>query len=69
MSVAQKQSTGMEENCRVVDGHYELPLPFRNKDIKMPYNRKMAVQRTLPLIKKFSKNPNFRDDYVKFMEK
>lgn len=27
------------------DGHYEILLPFRNKNVELPYNRKMAKAR------------------------
>ena len=59
----------MNNNCQRVDGHYQLPLPFRNKDLKMPYNKKMAIQRILPLKRKFTKNPKFHADYTNFMNK
>ncbi len=59
----------MENNCQRIEGHYQLPLPFRNKNIKMPYNKNMAIQRALPLKRKFIKNPKFHADYAEFMNK
>ena len=29
----------MENNVKLVECHYELPLPFRNKEVSMPNNR------------------------------
>ena len=37
----------MENNVKLVGGHYELPLPFRNKEISMPNNREQAVKRAM----------------------
>lgn len=41
------------QSARLVDGHYSIALPLRNKELKMPNNRKGAEQRAL----KFVKNP------------
>lgn len=51
------------------DGHYELPLPLKNKDVCLPNNRQMAFHRLGYLKKKFARNSSFRDDYVAFMSK
>jgi hypothetical protein len=34
-----------EQGIRLVDGHYELPLPFRKENIDLPNNRSQAIQR------------------------
>ena len=39
----------MESGCKVIRGHYQLPLPFRDNEVRMPYNKAMAVQRSIPL--------------------
>jgi len=35
----------MKESVRMVDGHYELPLPWRHDYEKLPENKMMAVKR------------------------
>ena len=57
----------MENNCQLIEGHYQLPLPFRNKNIQMPYNKSMAVLRALPLKRRFMKDPKFHAQYCEFM--
>ena len=41
----------MEQETRLIDGHYQVPLPFRKKDMKMPDN-KVAVEHRLNQLKK-----------------
>ena len=57
----------MENNCQLVAGHYQLPLPFRSNNVKMPYNKQMAVQRLNSLKRKFSNHTKFCTDYTAFM--
>ena len=49
------------------DGHYEMPLPFRDDVVKLPSNRKLAENRLQQLKRKFERNPKFQEDYVTFM--
>ncbi|XP_068675533.1 uncharacterized protein [Montipora foliosa] len=51
------------------DGHYEMPLPFRDQMISMPCNRKLPETRLEQLRKRFLKNPRYKKDYVAFVEK
>ena len=51
-----------------MDGHYQLPLPLRNENIRMPNNRDQAVHRMNWLKRKFSKNEKVYNDYITFME-
>ena len=55
----------MEKGVTKVDKQYQLPLPFRHENVKMPDNRQQAVQRAMPVRKCF-KDQQFYDDYVKF---
>lgn len=57
----------MNKHCALKDGHYVLPLPFRNPDIEMPNNRYQAVQRSISLKSKLEKNPQMLKDYKDFM--
>jgi hypothetical protein len=47
------------------DGHYELPLPFRNDKVELPSNRKLAESRLDGLKAKFAK---YKRDYMQFMD-
>lgn len=55
------------QSARLVEGHYSIALPLRNKDMKMPNNRKVAEQRALNLRRKFVKNPKFHAEYSAFL--
>ena len=35
----------MKESVTINDGHYELPLPFRNAEINLPNDRIQALKR------------------------
>ncbi|XP_039547080.1 uncharacterized protein LOC120492862 [Pimephales promelas] len=48
-------------------GHLEMPLPFKIRP-QLPNNRSLALGRLKHLKRKLDKNPQFRQDYVKFME-
>ncbi|XP_025763461.1 uncharacterized protein LOC112847046 isoform X2 [Oreochromis niloticus] len=55
------------ESATIVDGHYSIALPLRNKRIKMPNNRKVAEQRALHLKRKLERNTSFHAEYSAFM--
>ena len=55
------------ENMRIVNGHYELPLPFKNPNVQMPNNREQAVKRAQWQKKKMLRDEKYREDYVTFM--
>ena len=57
-----------EKGIRLSDGHYEIPLPFRNENIVMPNNKKQAIKRADLQRKKMLKDDNYRKDYTAFME-
>ena len=52
----------------MVNKYYQIPLPFRNPNIQLPNNRYQAWQRLLYLRKRFNKNKDFGNDYIRFME-
>ena len=52
---------------RTDDGHYEIPLPFRSKDVHLPDNKEHVFQRACWLKRKLTRNKKFHEDYVKFM--
>ncbi|XP_028412945.1 uncharacterized protein LOC114535824 [Dendronephthya gigantea] len=49
------------------DGHYEIPLPFREDDLELPNNKKLAAYRLRNLKSRFDKDERYKEDYVKFM--
>ena len=57
----------MKEQSIKSDGHYELPLPFRNPNVYMPNNREQAIKRARWTKRRLQKDLKFHNDYVKFM--
>ena len=49
------------------DGHYEIPLPFKDDKIKLPNNKKQVLDRLAKLRQRFHKNEKYRKDYLTFM--
>jgi len=46
----------MEESAKKVYGRYQLPLPWKDTDIRLPFNRSMALKRLQPLKRKFERD-------------
>ena len=60
----------MESNVhRNHHGNWEMPLPFRREDVKMPNNRSQAVNRLNGLIRTLRRKPQMEKDYIEFMQK
>ena len=53
---------------KVVDGHYQFQLPFREQCPSLPDNKFLARQRLGSLKKKLTQNPEFQKDYNVFMQ-
>ena len=49
------------------DSHYEMPLPFKDPNTKLPNNRMMALHRLNHLKRRFASDAKYRNDYVTFM--
>ena len=49
------------------DGHYELPLPPRDENLKLPPNRDLAEKRLYQLKKRFDRDLKYKEDYTRFM--
>ena len=49
------------------DMHYEMPLPFREKNVQLPNNRPQAEQRLHGLKKRLQGDARYYADYVRFM--
>ena len=56
----------MKNEVKYIDGHYELPLPFRNPNVAFPNNRVQAERRANWIKKKFV-NSKYHEDYTNFM--
>ena len=59
--------TMLQSESKFIDGHYEVPLPFRHEDVTMPSNRNQAVQRMKTIKRRFEADEIYRRDYTKFM--
>jgi hypothetical protein len=50
-----------------IDGHYVLPLPFRESNIQLPYNREQAVKRASWQKKKMLADESYHHNYTAFV--
>ena len=64
----QKFMKILQDGTQLRNGHYQIPLPFRDPCVNLPNNRYQARQRFSYLDKKFSKNSQFKEDYIRFMK-
>ena len=58
----------MKENTVLVNGHYQIPLPLKDLDVKFPNNKKQAEKRLEGLQKRFKRDQKFFQQYKQFME-
>ena len=58
----------LDNGTRLVDGHYEIPLPLRGDNVRFPNNRLQAEKRFIYLQRKMSRNHQFKNDYMNFMK-
>ena len=57
--------TILENSARLVDGHYQLALPWRYRPPSLKDNRCVALHRLHFLQKRFQKDPSLREKYCK----
>ena len=50
------------------DGHYTVPLQFRDEHIRLPDNKSPVLKRTLWQKNKMLKDEKYRSDYITFVE-
>lgn len=50
------------------NGHYEMPLPFKEERSSLPNNKACAEHRLKCLEKRLRRDDQYRNDYVEFME-
>ena len=58
----------MSERAVKVDGHYELPLPFKDNNVSLPNNRKQIEKRLLSVKRKMERSVTYRDEYTSCIE-
>jgi hypothetical protein len=57
----------VQENVSFEDGHYVIPLPFKDNHPPLQNNRSQAMQRLIWQKKKMHSNPQYHEDYTKFI--
>ena len=55
---------GLEQ---LTNGHFELPLPLKNEEVKLPNNRMSALKRLNGLKNRLLRNEQYKNDYCAFM--
>ena len=58
----------MEREAVKIDGHYQLPLPLKDKELASPNNRMAAMKRMQSLKKRFKRDERFYSQYKCFMD-
>ena len=56
-----------EETVKLKDGHYQISLPFKDREASVPNNKSQALQRANWLKKKLERDPKLSEDYKTFM--
>ena len=68
MSQNVKKAPGiMEQTAKLVNGHYEIGLPWKNNPPHLSNNRLQAEQRLRSLKRRLQHDPSLLDKYRKFM--
>ena len=49
------------------DGHYEIPLPFKDDEVKLLNNKSQALSRLSKLKQRFLRERKYQTDYLTFM--
>ncbi|KAL0176346.1 hypothetical protein M9458_028676, partial [Cirrhinus mrigala] len=69
MSVEDKRFMDLiSRSVMFKNGHYHIPLPFRDKDVTLPNNLEVAAQRTVGLSRRFKMDSAYASEYKAFME-
>ena len=58
----------MEREAVKIDGHYQLPLPLKDKELVLPDNRMAAMKLMQSLKKRFERDEPFYSQYKCFMD-
>ncbi|XP_068206286.1 uncharacterized protein [Palaemon carinicauda] len=66
------EDTGFVKRCQYDiefrDGHFQLPMPFRDRNVNLPNNKKQAVSRA-KWQRKMRNGEDYRQQYTAFMDK
>ena len=57
----------MEREAVKTDGHYQLPLPLKDKELVLPNNRMPAMKHMQSLKERFKRDEQFYSQYKCFM--
>ena len=57
----------MDKETKLVDGHYQVPLPFRNANVTFLNDKHYAMTRLRQLEKRIERNKSFFSDYKNFI--
>ena len=69
MSVEDKRALSVfEDSVQLIEGHYQISIPWKNKNPNLPNNRSMAERRLGYLKKKLEKDPSLKKRYSEFIE-
>ena len=58
----------VQEDTKLKNAHHQVPLPFKDPCVNLPNNRYQTRKRFSYLEKKFSKNDQFKKDYIRFIK-
>ena len=58
----------LDNGTKLIDRHYEIPLPLRDDNVRFPNNRLQAEKRFTYLQRNISRNHKFKNDYMTFMK-
>ncbi|XP_043198840.1 uncharacterized protein LOC122368706 [Amphibalanus amphitrite] len=59
----------VKASCQLIDGRYEIALPFRDPSLKLPNNKSVAYRRLVQLKRRFENQPHFLREYAKQIDK
>jgi len=69
MSIEDRRALAeMEDSVSLVDGHYELAIPFKHRPVTLPNNRPLAAKRLQSLGRKLSHDTDLHEKYCKNMD-
>ena len=54
----------LQDSVKLVNGRFQLPVPWRSGVTSLPNNRSVALNRLMCLKKRFTKNPSLKEGYV-----
>ncbi|XP_068246869.1 uncharacterized protein [Palaemon carinicauda] len=58
-----------QDDIEFGDGHFQLPMPFRDRNVNLPNNKKQAVSRAKWQRRKMNNSEDYRQQYTAFMDK